>query len=298
MLNDIPYIGETLSLITAFVWALAVIFFKRSGESVHPIGLNLFKTVLAAGLCIPTLLIRRIDLFPAMPAGDYAILLVSGIIGIGVGDTLFFMSLNRLGAGLSAIVDCLYSPSVIILAFLFLGERLSLVQLLGVACILSAVLLITKKKARVDISRRDLWVGLACGALSMFAMGAGVVMVKPVLLRASMLWSMSIRLYAGAAVLLLVLLMHPDRRAIVKSVASVKAWGYTLSGSLLGGYLAMMLWLAGMKYTHTSLASALNQTSNIFIFILAALLLKEPVNRQRVMAIAAAVFGVVLVLMF
>jgi len=57
----------------------------------------------------------------------------------------------------------------------------------------------------------------------------------------------------------------------------------------------MVLWLAGMKYTLASIASALNQTSNIFVFTFAALLLREPINLQRVIGILLGVSGALLV---
>ena len=57
----------------------------------------------------------------------------------------------------------------------------------------------------------------------------------------------------------------------------------------------MLLWLAGMKFTQASIAAALNQTSNIFIFVFAFLILKEPLNRLRVIAIAVGICGVLLV---
>ena len=68
-----------------------------------------------------------------------------------------------------------------------------------------------------------------------------------------------------------------------------------MSGSFAGGYLAMVFWLAGMKFTFASIAAALNQTSNIFVFIFAALLLKEKVTAVRVAAIVLGVGGALLV---
>ena len=48
-----------------------------------------------------------------VPFDDYLLVLVSGALGIGIADTLFFKCLNTLGAGLTAIIDCLYSPFTI-----------------------------------------------------------------------------------------------------------------------------------------------------------------------------------------
>ena len=65
---------------------------------------------------------------------------VGGIIAIAISDTLFHMSLNIVGAGISAIIDCLYSPLTVLLATLLLGERLGALQLLGMVLVISGVL--------------------------------------------------------------------------------------------------------------------------------------------------------------
>lgn len=289
------HLGEALALITALSWACAVILFKKSGEKVHPLGLNLFKSTLAAVLFIPTMYIVGDSLFRPAPLEAYILLLVSGILGIGISDTLFFMSLNALGAGLSAIVDCLYSPFIIALSFLWLGESLDTWQLVGVMMILSAVLTVTREGRSHPADKRRVLLGIIWGALAMATSAVGIVMIKPLLDRSPVLWVTQIRLIGGIASLLLIIGLHPLRRRIIGSVFSTQRWGYTLSGSFIGTYIAMMLWLAGMKYTQASTAAALNQTSNIFIFVFAALFLRERITPLRVGGIIVAVAGALLV---
>jgi drug/metabolite transporter (DMT)-like permease len=50
-----------------------------------------------------------------------------------------------------------------------------------------------------------------------------------------------------------------------------------------------------MKYAPVSVASALNQTSSIFVVILAALFLREPLTPRRIGAISLAFLGALLV---
>jgi drug/metabolite transporter (DMT)-like permease len=57
----------------------------------------------------------------------------------------------------------------------------------------------------------------------------------------------------------------------------------------------MLIWLAGMKYAKVSIASALNQTSTIFVLLFAALILKERITLRKVAAIILAVAGAILV---
>lgn len=294
-MTGFPYFGQTLALTTAVIWAFAVILFKKSGETVHPVALNLFKNVQAAILLVPTILLAGGTLAHPASLTDYLLLVVSGALGIGLADTLFFRSLNLLGAGLSAIVDCLYSPSMIGLSMLYLGEQLTAWQAVGSAMVVSAVMTAIGRKGRAQIPRRDLWLGVLWGALAMISMAIGVVIIKELLGRTPLLWATQTRLYGGIAVLAIVLMFHPRRRAILGSLSGKKAWGYTISASLLGGYISMVMWLAGMKYTMVSIAAALNQTTNIFIFIFAFLVLKEPLNRLRVIGIILGVGGSLLV---
>ena len=246
-------------------------------------------------LLIPTIILFGEAPFREAPAWDYFLLLTSGVLGLGICDTLFFKSLNILGAGLSAIVVCLYSPTIIMLSILFLGETLTLWQVIGATLIVSAVLLASFESNGSGIDRKEILKGIAYGAVGQLVNGIGIVMVKPLLSRSPVMWAAEIRLMGGAVAVPLMILLHRRRREIVKSIFSRHRWGYTVSSSITGAYLAMMLWLAGMKFTQASTASALNQTSSIFVFVLAWLILKERVTIARVVGIVLAVGGAVLV---
>lgn len=296
MIETIPYLGETIALITAFVWAVAVILFRKSGETVHPIGLNLFKDLLAVILLLPTAWFFGEILTPRVPASEYWLLIFSGALGIGISDTLFFMCLNRIGAGLTAIVDCFYSPSIIALSIIWLGEQLSLWQVIGTLLIISAILTATQNRGSHSVIKKDLVLGIIFGILAMITVAISIVSIKPLLERSSLIWVSEVRLIGGTITLLIILMFHPARRKIVSSMISIKSWGYTLSGSFIGAYLALVLWLAGMKYSQASVAAALNQTSSIFVFILAAIFLKEAINTRRTIGIVLAVTGALIVM--
>lgn len=293
---SIPYLGEASAFVTAIIWASAVILFKKSGEIVPPIALNLFKCILALVLFVPTMLLLHEPLFRDAPLQDYSLLLLSGVLGIGIADTLFFKCLNLLGAGMTAIVECLYSPFVIGLSILLLGESLSLSQFIGAACIISGIVTATNTRARGHLSVHNLVWGFVFGIGAMACVAIAIVMIKPVLNRSPLLWVTQIRIAGGTVMLLFVLLFHRRRSAIIRTFTHIHSWKYTITGSFLGSYVAMVLWLCGMKYTQASVAAALNQTSNLFIFVFAALFLKETINRQRVIAICLGVCGAILVI--
>jgi len=293
-MESVLFSGEVFALGAAISWATAVILFRKSGETVHPLALSLFKSTQALVLFLFTLLALKEPLFRDIPVRDYILFLTSGVIGIGVCDTLFFLSLNILGAGLSAIVGCLYSPSIITMSMLFLGESLSITQIGGAVMILLAVTTATQAKAPGGVTRRQMLWGIALGVLAILCNAIGIVMIKPLLDSSPILWVTELRLLSGCIFLAIVFWIRSDRNLLLKSLLSGNR-RYTISGSLVGTYLAMLLWLAGMKFTQASTAAVLNQTSNIFVFTLAAIFLREPITRIRLFGIIVGATGVFLV---
>ncbi len=289
--------GEFYSFVVAFIWAAAVVMFRASGLTTPPNALNLFKNTFAFLLFIPTMAVLGVPFLPPENGwADAGILLASGALGIGVADSLLFASLNRLGASRTAVVDSLYSPFIVLFAFLYLAEPISGILLVAVGLMVSAILLIAWKGDPDDtpISRRDLRTGIFYGILAMIGMGAGIVVAKPVLNRADVLWSTTLRLGGGVAWLLLYLGHGPTRRDYARAFRPGRHWRLLILASFVGTYVAMIFWIAGMKYTDTSIASVLNQTSVLIVPILAALFLKEPMTKRKGAAILLGFAGAAL----
>lgn len=293
--------GEFYSLLSALTFSVGVILFRRSGElAVSPIALNTFKNTTGLALFLLTLLLVGHPLLPNhVSTGDWLLLLLSGAIGIALADSLFFMSLNRIGAGRSAIVNCLYSPVIILSAFLFLGEPVGPALLIAMALMASAILVGTWNPKRVE-SREELKqmrAGVIIGIFAITTMAVGIVMAKPALNRTDPWWSATIRLVGGVAVLFVLLLKRNVRQDVLSAFRPGPVWRVTLPAAFIGTYMAMAFWIRGMTLTHTSIASVLNQLSNIFILILATLILREHLTARKVAAIVMGVAaGIIAVL--
>jgi drug/metabolite transporter (DMT)-like permease len=295
-MEKIPYIGEIFALSAAVSWSFAVILFRKTGESVPPLALNIFKTLFALVLFSATLIIIGSAFIAPVPRQDYLILMVSGALGIGFADTFYFMGLNRVGASLQSITTTSYSPSIIFFSVIFLDERLSLVQSAGVVLILGAVLFVSQMRGRKDeLPRRTLVTGASFGILAMIFTAISVVLAKPLLENYSLVWVNWWRLLGGAVTTFLLLPLLPRRRLALASLRNIRVWPVMIPGAFIGNYLSLLLWLGGMKYTQASTASVLNQTSTLWTFVLAALLLKEPVTWKRILGLALGLGGVALV---
>lgn len=295
-MSEVRYIGEIFALAAPLCWSFAIILFRKTGETVPALPLNLFKSVLATLLFFATLFLTGGELFPSVPVSEYLLLFASGLIGIGISDTLFFMTLNRVGAGLQAIITTSYSPSIILLSFLFLGERLSPVQLGGVALILSAVFSVGSMGGRKSgITRRTLLAGIAFGLLATSTQAVSIVMIKPFLGEYPLVWANCWRMLGGATASILLLPLLSDRRRALATLRNRRAWPVMIPATVLGTYVSLLFWLGGMKYTLASTAAALNQTATLWTFLLAALLLREPVTWLRIAGLLVGAGGVALV---
>lgn len=289
------YAGEAFSLGAAVVWAVAVIFLRRSGETTSPFALNLFRVGVSALLLLGVFVVSGESLLAAHPIEDYLWLALSGIVGIAVSDTLFHRCLNMVGAGINSIVDCLYSPFVAGLAFLMLGESLNVWQLFGMVLVIGGVVLTTRMVPPEGATHRDLVVGALWGVGAMATLALGIIWAKPVLERSSVLWATTFRQVASFVAMAPVAMAARNRREIWGVFRPRADWRFTVPGTILGSFLALLLWLAGMKYTQAGIAAVLNQTSIVIILILAAIFLHEPFTGRRWVAAGLALIGIVLV---
>jgi len=290
-------VGEFFSVACAAAWALAVILFRHSGETLPPFELNLFKNWLAVIVMIPTLLIFHGASLPAYSSVEWLIVLSSGVIGIAIADTWYLRALNLMGASRTGVVAMLFSPFVILLSSLFLNESLRPVQYLGFVLVLAGLLLVTWRRNRQDISMRALRLGVRYGVGSVALMAIGIVMVKPILETHAFLWTVGLRLLAGAVGMTLFLIVARNVAVVVGHYRSPQPWGAIVLGSLLGSYLSMILWLAGYKLTNASIAAVLNETAGAFIVLFAWLFLKEEMNAKRIAGVALAFLGVAVVVL-
>lgn len=288
-------LGEFFALATAVIWGCAVIFLKKSGETVSPFDLNLFRVVISTPLLVLTVLLAGQSLTLQAPASDYLILFASGIIGIAISDTLFHQGLNRVGAGIAAIVDSLYSPFVVLTAFLMLGERLAPKQFVGMALVMAGVLVAARHDPPKGVTRRQLAVGVTCGIFAMATVAFGIVLAKPVLNRSPVLWATTMRQIGALAVMFPAAMISGRRRETLAVFRPTRGWRFSLPATLLGSYLALICWVAGMKYTLAGAAAILNQTSTIYVLLLATLFLKEPFTLKKIVACAMAVAGILLI---
>ena len=294
------YLGELFSLLSAIAWAVGVILYRKLGADLPPLALNFLKNCLVLGMLLPLAPLFHGLALPRMDAATIAIALGSGVIGIALADTLYFRALNELGAGRMGVVGNLYSPFVILLSFVFLDERLTLQQGGGFVLVSAGVLLVARPVQSGPLAagsaRARQLRGVLYAVASIALMAIAIVMVKRTLEAQPLLWVTLLRLVGALVGLTAIALATRQWRSLGPRGARFD-WRLLLLAAFVGQCLAMVLWLAGYKYTQASIAAILNETASVFILLLAWLWLREPIGRRGVIGVMLTLGGVALMLL-
>lgn len=267
------YIGEMAALSTAILWAITTVIYGGIGITIPPLILNIIKGVLAIASIGITIVILGGNTDP-LPLIPMVLLLLSGVIGIGLGDTAFFNTLNHLGARRTLLLETLAPPLTALLAAIFLNEQLTLFSWVGILMTVTGVAwVITERSPNAAISRDDLKIGLMWGMLTELAQAVGAVLSRTALLDTgvSPLWSSLLRISAGVAIAILLLLLQGRQGQFLKIQWSGRVIGLLAVAAIMGTYLAILLQQTGLKYAPAGVAQTLASTSPLFVLPIAAM---------------------------
>lgn len=154
----------------------------------------------------------------------------------------------------------------------------------------------TYRRHYLAIEKSLLLKGIAYAAASVFVTAASVVAIKPILANDGFFWMVSLRMIAGIVGMVIYLTIRQQLVSVLDDLLYKKhKWLTIFSASIFGTYLAILFWLAGFKYADATVASVLNETSNVMIVLFAWIFLKEALTISK---IVGAIFTFVGVLIF
>jgi len=288
--------GELAALTAALLWALASVVYGWIGQRVPPLGLNLSKGIVAVFLLSLTLWFQG-DWTPQINRLNLELLLLSGIVGIGLGDTLYFEALQRLGVRQTLLLkEGLAPPMTAGLALLFLDELLPISAWLGIILTLLGVTWVISERSPAGLENPSQRIqGISFGLLAAIGQAGGAVLSRAALAGTgvSPLWAALLRLSAGVGVLLLWGLARQQLGQWFKGFNSKRLLAALVLAAFGGTYLGIWLQQVALKYTAAGVAQTLGATSPLFVLPI-AIAMGEVMSSRAVLGVVIAIGGIVL----
>ena len=285
--------GELAALGAAFLWAMSAVVFAQLGKKIPPLALNLSKGVIAIALIALTLIVQG-NYLTEIDTVALGLLLLSGVLGIGLGDTFYFEALNNLGARQTLLLQALAPPLAALIALTFLQEALSARAWAGIVLTVSGVAWVISERVPNAINKIVTPLrGIGFALLSVLGQASGAVLSRAALVDTTIspLWSTLLRLVGGVLVLLLWIPLQRQSHLWFKPLQSKQVLGVITLTALFSTYLGILLQQTALKYTATGIAQALIATSPLFVLPIAAWM-GDVVTFRALLGVLVALSGI------
>lgn len=162
------------SVLTTILFSISVVCATRSAKLLGGTEANFWRLALATlflGIWAHTF-------GQGLSGVSFPLFLFSGIIGVGA-DVFLFQALPRIGSRLSLlIIQCFSALSAASLEWLWLGTKLTLLQVAACATILAGVATALAPGKHLNATRQMLMAGIGFGLLAAFGNGVGAVLSR------------------------------------------------------------------------------------------------------------------------
>ena len=268
--------------------------FAGAIRRIGSVQVNVVRLVIAAVLLVLTILAAHLSVHLSL--NQYAYLGISGFIGLVFGDTFLFKSFHVSGARISMLIMSLAPAISAILAYMILGETLSLWGIAGMVVTTSGIVLVVvsnqqNNAAPVKLTR----MGLFYGFLGALGQGAGLVFARLAFVEGDI--NGFVATFVRIAASLVVLLPLTFFTGRIKNPVRVfwkekRALLLTIGGAIFGPYLGITFSLVAIMYTKVGIAATLIATVPILMLPLVRIIYKEHLSWHAIVGACVAVGGV------
>ena len=232
------------------------------------------------------------------------VILLSGIIGIFLGDTLLFIALQKIGPRRNNILFSLAAPFTVILNIIFLNEIMSFVNLIGCIIVFFGVVVAIAygnsrdKNHRWELVEGNLYLGVIFGIGAALCQAIGLIMMKPILnMGADPIASASLRTLISCIFLAFTFFLNYEIFN-TKTSLNLKIIGQSILSGFLGMALGMSLLLIALQHADAGIVATLSSTSPIMILFLIWLVTKKIPTTGAWIGTVLAIIGSVLIFIY
>lgn len=270
--------GVLAILATSAIWGWVILYYKWLMKNEDHIALNLQRFIAALTVSIPIILFK-------WDSRGFHFSLLSGALGLGLGDTLYLFAIRKAGATIAAPVAYTYiviSQGAAILFNESVGHN-----------VLIASLLVFMGIRALSIDR-DKKAGDAVGVLAAFMAGItwtlSAVLIKKAVTSEAPIYMVSFFRLIGGILILYTYVLVKNRRLRPPTVQTVTLYPVAFIDIFLGA----ALYAFSVKKLGISLTVILVSLSPVFTQILSRLMKIEPINKWKMIGTGLIIGGAIL----
>jgi len=290
-------IHELAALGTATCWALTGLISADAVRTLGPFHFNLLRQGLVTLLLIAVVVASGTLTLPGWSA--FAILALSGVIGILLGDTLNFAAVGRIGPRRAGAIFALNAPMAAILGSTLLGERLEPLAILGIAVTAGGVALAILGRPRSDAHRLEaltgtLPLGILLGLGAALGQATGSLIARPLMLGGLDPYLASLARVGASGVTMALIAMTPLGPPSPRTFTP-KVLILTAATAIIGLLIGMTLFLFALQGSQTGIVATLSATSPVIVLPLLWLRTRQRPTMLSWCGAAVAVSGLALI---
>jgi drug/metabolite transporter (DMT)-like permease len=285
-------IGELAALGTSLCFSFSSLLFTFAGREVGALLTNRSRLFFALIFVIALHWLSFGVFVPVSAAPEnWFWLALSGFAGFAFGDACLFQAFVRIGPRLSMLVMAFSPALTVLLAWLFLGESLTLQDLLIIAVIIAGIVWVVSERPKQAADtvaatgdRRQHVLGLLFALGSVAGTGTGVILTK-IGLGDSMppLSGTLIRLVSAFVITWGLALL---RGGLVSSITTMRdhprATRATALGAFIGPVVGVWLTLFAVQRAPVGIVSTLTSLAPVFLIPISYVLLGERLSKRAI----------------
>jgi drug/metabolite transporter (DMT)-like permease len=298
------YLGELAALSTALFWSFTAVFFTEAGKLIGSFQVNKIRLLFAVLIYATILTITTGRPYPTdVNSQQFFWLGLSGFVGLVLGDGCGFKSLVMIGPRLATLIMASTPIMTTLIAWFFLGERLKLLDLAGIAVTITGIVWVVSERSfydhqlekdHPDAGTLTLGILLALGAS--LGQAAGLVLSKQGMLYAGStvppLEASFVRMLAAAPIIWALSLVRGKWKETASAVKNRRAMFFSFMGATFGPFLGVWMSLVAVSKIEAGIAATISATTPVLIIPTVLLYYKEKVSLRAILGAVVAVIGV------
>lgn len=268
-----------LALLAAFSWSISSLISADITRILGGIGFNRLRLIFVSIMLLSYATFQKT--WDTINIEYLNVIIVSGVIGIFLGDTLLFMALKRIGPRRNNILFSLAAPFTVILNILALQQKMSLIEITGCILVFIGVVVAISygnsknNNHRWELIEGSIKIGILFGILAALCQSIGLIMMKPILDQgADPIASAAIRCTISALLLSLTYISKSNLIGHNINFTTSTILKTIISG-FLGMALGMSLLLIALQKADAGIVATLSSTSPIMILFLLWIITKK-----------------------